>query len=154
MTEKLAADPQYAEAFDLLDLGRSEPGIRGYNAIRAVINTAVTDVFANGTNVAATLQAAADEADAILAASGPNSEVIPPSGGTLVYSNTLGISTTVEFPSGALLVTETVSYVPLEDLPTDGLAFALVPDLTFDLPVTITIHYRDEDISSVWMKTA
>ncbi|HRY16338.1 MAG TPA: extracellular solute-binding protein, partial [Candidatus Competibacteraceae bacterium] len=34
MTEKLASDPQYAQAYNLLNLGRSEPGIRGYDAIR------------------------------------------------------------------------------------------------------------------------
>jgi hypothetical protein len=89
---------------------------------------------------------AVDEANAILAASGPDSATIPPSGGTLTYSNTEGISATVQFPAGALLVTETVSYVPLDNLPTEGLAFALVPNLTFSQPVTITIHYRDEDI--------
>jgi hypothetical protein len=146
MTEKMADDPQYAQAFDLLPLGRSEPGIRGYNAIRAIIQDAVTDILQNGAGVTETLQFAADEVDAILAASGPDSAVIPPTGGTLTYTNTQGISVTVQFPPGALDVTETVSYVPLNDLPTDGLAFALVPNLTFSRPVTITIHYRDEDI--------
>ncbi|GAG52177.1 unnamed protein product, partial [marine sediment metagenome] len=52
-------------------------------------------------------------------------------------------------PAGALLITETVSYVPLDDLPTDGLAFALVPNLSFSQPVTISIHYRDEDIAGM-----
>lgn len=146
MTEKMANDPQYAQAYDLLNLGRGEPGIRGYNPIRAIIQNAVTDVFQNGANVTTTLQTAANEANAILATSGPDSAVIPPSGGTLTYSNTQGISATVQFPAGALVVTETVSYVPVDDLPTDGLAFALVPDLTFSQPVTITLHYRDEDI--------
>jgi ABC-type glycerol-3-phosphate transport system substrate-binding protein len=146
MTEKLASDPQYAQAYDLLSLGRSEPGIRGYNAIREIMEGAVVEVLQNDANATITLQAAADEADAILAASGPDSAVITPAGGTLVYSNTQGISATVEFPAGALVVTETVSYVPLDDLPTNGLAFALVPDLVFDLPVTVTVWYRDEDI--------
>jgi ABC-type glycerol-3-phosphate transport system substrate-binding protein len=146
MTEKMANDPQYAQGYNLLNLGHSEPGIRGYNAIRGVIKDAVTDVLQNIANVTATLQIAVDEANTILATSGPDSAVIPPSGGTLTYSNTQGISATVQFPAGALVVTETVSYVPLDDLPTDGLAFALAPNLTFSQPVTITIHYRDEDI--------
>ena len=146
MTEKLASDPQYAQAYDLLPLGHSEPGIRGYNAIRDIVNEAVVNVLQNGSLVTVTLQTAASEADAILAASGPDSAVISPAGGTLVYTNTQGVSATVQFPAGALAVTETVSYVPLEDLPTDGLAFALAPNLTFSHPVTITLHYRDEDI--------
>lgn len=53
MTEKMANDPQYAQAYNLLNLGRSEPGIRGYNAIREIINDAVTDVFQNSANVTA-----------------------------------------------------------------------------------------------------
>jgi multiple sugar transport system substrate-binding protein len=146
MTIKMAEDPQYAQAFNLLSLGRSEPGIRGYDAIRGMINDAVVDTLQNGADVTATLQAAASQADALLATSGPDSMVIPPTGGTLTYSNTQGVSATVQFPDGALVVTETVSYVPLSDLPTDGLAFALVPNLTFSQPVTITLHYRDEDI--------
>lgn len=149
MTEKLAEDPQYAQAYDLLPLGRNEPGIRGYDAIRGVINDAGTDILQNGATVTVTLQIAADEADIILATSGPDSAMIPPSGGTLAYSNTQGVSATVQFPAGALMVTETVSYVPLDDLPTDGLAFALVPNLTFSRPVTITIHYRDEDVAGM-----
>jgi len=149
MTEKMENDPQYAQAYNLLNLGRSKPGIRGYNEIRGVIKEAVTDVLHNGANVTETLQTAGDEADAILATSGPDSAVIPPSGGTLTYSNTQGISATVQFPAGALVKTETVSYVPLDDLPTDGLAFALVPNLSFSQPVTISIHYRDEDIAGM-----
>jgi hypothetical protein len=39
--------------------------------------------------------------------------------------------------------------VPLDDLPTSGLAFALVPDLTFNEPVTITVHYRPEDVEGM-----
>jgi multiple sugar transport system substrate-binding protein len=149
VTEKLADDPQYAQALGLLPLGRNEPGIRGYEAIRAIIKGAMTDVLEDGAGVAETLHAAADEVDAILAASAPDSAVIPPTGGTLTYTGTQGISATVQFPAGALTETETVSYVPLDDLPTDGLAFALAPNLTFDRPVTLTIHYRDEDVAGM-----
>lgn len=146
VTQKLAEDSQYAQAYALLPLGRAEPGVRGYNAIRGILNDAITDILESGANVTETLRSAADEADAVLAASGPDSAVIPPSGGTLVYTNTQYMSATVEFPDGALATTQTVSYVPLEDLPTDGLAFALVPSLIFSEPVTVTIHYRDEDM--------
>jgi len=149
MTEKLAGDPQYTQAFNLLDLGRGEPTNRGYNAIRGIIGDAVEDVLQNGANVTDTLNTAADQADAVLAASGPDSALIPPTGGTLTYTNTESFSATVEFPAGALVVTETISYVPLDDLPSDGLAFALVPNLVFSQPVTITLHYRDEDIAGM-----
>jgi hypothetical protein len=109
----------------------------------------MTDILQNGANVTDTLQVAADDADDILARSGPDSATIPPSGGTLVYTNTQYLSATVEFPAGALVTTETVAYVPLDDLPTDGLAFALVPNLTFSKPVTITINYRDSDVEGM-----
>ncbi|MCP4526371.1 MAG: extracellular solute-binding protein [Aestuariibacter sp.] len=149
MTQKLAEDPQYAQAYALLPLGRGEPGVRGYNEIRSILDDAMTEILQNSANVTGTLQAAADETDAILAASGPDSTIIPPGGGTLVYTNTQYLSATVEFPDGALATTQTVSYVPLEDLPTNGLAFALVPNLTFSEPVTVTIHYRDKDIVGI-----
>jgi len=149
ITRELADDSQYAQAYALLPLGRSEPGVRGYNAIRAVLSDAMTEILQNSTNVTDTLQAATAEADAILAASGPDSAIIPPNGGTLVYTNTQGLSATVEFPAGALVTTRTVSYVPLDDLPIDGLAFALVPNLTLSEPVTITINYRDSDVEGM-----
>ena len=46
-------------------------------------------------------------------------------------------------------VTQTVAYVPLNDLPTDGLAFALVPNLVFSEPVTIALHYRESDVEGM-----
>lgn len=146
MTEKLVSDPQYANAFSLLDLGRTEPGVRGYNEMRDIIQVAVSDIFENSANVTTTLQTAVEDVNILLAASGADSAVILPSGGTLIYTNTQGISAEVQFPDGALEETQTVSYVPLTDLPTEGLAFALVPDLVFSQPVTITLHYQDEDI--------
>jgi hypothetical protein len=146
VTQKLGGDAQYAEAYGLLPLGRSEPGISGYEEIRGVLGDAVSDILQYGANVTTTLQAAAAEADRILATTGPDSAVIPPGGGTLVYTNTQSLSATIEFPAGALATTQTVSYVPLNDLPTDGLAFALLPDLTFSVPVTLTLYYRDEDV--------
>ena len=149
MTQKLADDPQYTQAYALLPLGRGEPGIRGYNDIRRMLGDAMTEILQNGAVVTNTLQATADEADAVLADSGPDFAVIPPSGGTLMYTNTQYLSATVEFPAGALVATETVAYVPLDDLPSDGLAFALVPNLTFSVPVTITIHYRDTDVEGM-----
>jgi hypothetical protein len=146
MTEKLAADAQYAQAFNLLPLGKSEPAVRGYNSIRGIIKGGVEEIFVAGAEVTGTLNTAAAEANAILAAISPSSNLIPPTGGTVVHTDTQGLTTTVEIPDGALPVTETISIVPLDDLPTEGLAFALVPNLTFSQPVTITIHYSDTDI--------
>jgi len=149
MTQKLADDAQYAQAYALLPLTRNEPTVRGYEQIRGIIEGAIGEIFYNSADVTATLQAAALEVDALLDESGPASVVIPPSGGTLVYTNTEGLDVMVEVPDGAIGVTQTVSYVPLEDLPTDGLAFALVPNLTFSQPVTITIQYRDSDVEGM-----
>ena len=149
MTQKLNDDPQYAQAHELLPLGRTEPGIRRYEVVRWILGDAIADVFYGRTNVTDTLQAAALEVDVLLSESAPASGVVPPEGGTLVYTDTEGLSATIEFPAGAVGVTQTVTYVPLDDLPTDGLAFALVPDLTFSEPVTITIHYRDSDVEQM-----
>jgi ABC-type glycerol-3-phosphate transport system substrate-binding protein len=146
ITTKMANDAQYAQAYGLLALGRSEPGIRGWDSIRNVLDTAMTDIFYSQANVTDTLESAAEYANATLAASGPDSSLIPPSGGTLIYTNTEGIYNSVEFPPGAVSVTETVSYVPIDDLPADGLAFALVPNLAFSQSVTITLNYTEDNI--------
>lgn len=146
MTQKLAEDAQYAQAHDLLPLGRGEPAVRNYESVRGILGDAIDEIFYSGANVTNTLQAAAAEVDLLLAGSGPASKVITPAGGTLVYTNTEGLSVTIEFAPGTVSITQTVSYVPLEDLPTDGLAFALVPCMSFSRPVTITINYRDDDV--------
>jgi ABC-type glycerol-3-phosphate transport system substrate-binding protein len=149
MTQKLADDPQYAQAYAQLSLSRSEPGVRGYDTVRGLLKAAMIDTLANGTDVTGTLQSAAADVDAFLAKSAPESTPIPPEGGTLVYTGTGEYSATVEFPAGSVAVTETVTYVPLDDLPSDGLAFALVPNLTFSEPVTITLHYGDSDVQGM-----
>jgi hypothetical protein len=46
-------------------------------------------------------------------------------------------------------VTSTLSYLPLQDLPTTGLAFNVIPYLSSNQPFTITLHYRDEDVSGM-----
>ena len=149
MTQKLDDDAQYAQAFELQSLGRTEPAIRNYELVRRIIGDAVSEVFHHGANVTDTLQAAALEVDLLLANSGPTSAFIPPSGGTLVYTSTEGLSATVDFAPGTVAVTQTVSYVPLDDLPTSGLAFALAPSLSFSRPVTITIQYRNSDVEGM-----
>lgn len=147
MTQKLASDAQYAQAFTFLPLGRTEPGARGYSDIRVTLGTAVSNILKNGANVTGTLQATGVQADATLARLGPASNAISSGGGTLVYSNMQGVSATVQFPAG--VISQTVSYVPLDDLPTPALGFALVPSLTFSQPVTLTLHYRDSDVAGM-----
>ena len=146
MTEKLAEDVQYAQAYALLPLGRSEPAVRNYQAVRGILGEAISMIFYDSADVEATLEAAAAEVDALLEESGPTTEVIPADGGTLIYTYGEGGSVTLEFPQGAVEEDQIVSYVPLDDLPTDGLAFALVPNLTFGEPVMVTIHYLDSDV--------
>jgi ABC-type glycerol-3-phosphate transport system substrate-binding protein len=146
MTQKLAEDAQYAQAHALQPLGRVVPSIRATLAVRNAIQDAMAAVLENGADVTDTLQIAADRVDAILARWGPDSQPIPPGGGTLVYTNTQGLTATVAVPAGGMAVTETISYVPLNNLPTQGLAFALVPHLDLGQPATISIHYRESDI--------
>lgn len=149
ITQKLASDPQYTQAYNLMPLGRSEPGVRGYDSIRGMINTAMYATLRDGQEVTSTLQTASASADELLDESGPESAVIPPAGGEFIYTNTQDLQVVVQFPPGSFALTQTVSYVPLNDLPTDGLAFALLPETTFSQPVTITIHYRDEDLTGM-----
>jgi ABC-type glycerol-3-phosphate transport system substrate-binding protein len=149
LTTKLAEDAQYAQGHALLPLGRTEPAVRGYEEARRAIGSAMSAILGGGDNVTGTLQGAAVEVEAILAGASADSAVVGPAGGRLVYSNTQGLSATVGFPPAAVEVTQTVAYVPLNDLPTDGLAFALVPNLTFSEHVTITLHYRDSDVEGM-----
>jgi ABC-type glycerol-3-phosphate transport system substrate-binding protein len=149
MTQKLADDPQYAQAYALLPLGRSEPGVRGYETVRVFLEGAMVEILANGAEVTGTLQSAAADVDAFLAESAPESMPIPPEGGALVYTGTGEYGATIEFPAGSVATTQTVTYIPLDDLPSDGLAFALVPNLTFSEPVTITLHYGDSDVQGM-----
>jgi len=78
---------------------------------------------------------------------------------TLILTDTQGLTTTMLFPAGA--VTETVTLTLTPTVSTDGgtWVFAghafdlaayrddlLLPDFTFSVPVTVTIHYSDVDI--------
>jgi hypothetical protein len=150
VTEKLAADPQYAQAFQLLGTyGRNQKILLALIEVLTEMRDAVEAILYDGQPITTTLDAAAADVDAIPALTGPEAAMIPPSGGVLVYTNTVGLTSTVLFPAGALLVTETVAYVPLSDLPSDGLSFALVPNMVLGQPVTATIHYRDEDVAGM-----
>ena len=142
----MSDDPQWTQGFELLPLYKGELGIRGAVASRTPIHEALFTILEGGGEITSTLQAAAADVTAIRAEYSGSSAVVPPEGGTLVYTTTDGLTATVEIAGGTLATTETISYAPLNDLPTDGLAFALVPNLAFSQPVTITLRYRDEDI--------
>ena len=147
MTEKLGSDPQYAEALELLgEYGRNQTVLLGLTGIYTEMKAAVDAVLYDNQPITPTLDAAAANVDSILALTGPDAATITPWGGQLVYTNTQGLTSTTTFPPGALDVTTTVAYVPLNDLPSDGLSFALVPNMVLSRPVTVTIFYRDEDV--------
>jgi hypothetical protein len=150
ITEKLASDPQYAQALQLLgEQGKHQTLLLAMLEVYTEMKDAVDAILYDGQPITETLDAAAADVDAILALTGPDAATISPLGGMLVYTNTQGLTATVEFPPGALTVTETVAYVPLSDLPADGLAFALVPNLALSLPATVTMSYREEDIAGM-----
>lgn len=54
MTDYFAANPTYKEAFDLLQYGKFEPPVPGYDFVRSMINQAMDSVV-NGSDVAQTL---------------------------------------------------------------------------------------------------
>ena len=80
---------------------------------------------------------------------------VGPSGGTTIFTDTTGVTTTIEIPSGALSEETVFTYTPRITLThpfTSGLGFI---GRGFDLEaspqiggkITVTIHYRDQD----WM---
>jgi uncharacterized repeat protein (TIGR01451 family) len=99
-----------------------------------------------------------------IAAQHPDAVIItvtPEAGGTLVYTDTQGMTTTVEIPAGAVSETLTLILTPLdgpmhgtEPLRFAGHAFTLElykgpylqPGYVFAEPIVITIHYSDEDV--------
>ncbi len=88
------------------------------------------------------------------------SAIVTSAGATLVYRDTQGNPTTVEFPPGAVTDTITVTYVPAASaLAPAGWAFAghafdlnvyqndlPLPGYTFGSPVTVTLRYSDADV--------
>ncbi|MGD2146812.1 MAG: proprotein convertase P-domain-containing protein [Anaerolineae bacterium] len=106
-------------------------------------------------------------AQTVIAAQHPDAVIItvtPEGGGTLIYVNEQGYTTTVEIPAGAVSETITIILTPL-DGPTHptapwefaGHAFTLEayqgpylePGYVFQEPMSITIHYSDEDIAAI-----
>jgi hypothetical protein len=89
--------------------------------------------------------------------------VSPGSGGTLAYTDTRGLPTTLTFPPGAVDDALVVVYTPQGPVPASpgfsfaGHAFDLDAFLgdtrllsyTFDLPVVVTIHYSDADVEGL-----
>lgn len=87
----------------------------------------------------------------------------PSEGVTLVYTDTQGSPISIEVPSGAVTETTTLVYTPIatttvpSGLSFAGRAFGLkafrngssLPQLHFQRPVSITIHYTDEDVAGL-----
>jgi PKD repeat protein len=80
----------------------------------------------------------------------------------LIYTDTQGLTTTLDFPSGSVPQTTTIILTPTLATDEIGLAFAghafdleayqngsLQPGLIFSAPVTVTIHYSDDDVQAV-----
>ena len=150
ITEKMASDPQYAQAYNAMStFGRNQIVLAGGGEILGEMRNAMDEVLYNNQPVTDTLDNAVDNINGILALTGPNAATISPNGGVLVYTNTQGLASTTEFPPSALAVTTSVAYVPVGDLPAEGLSFALIPNMVFSVPVTITIQYRDEDVTGM-----
>jgi hypothetical protein len=81
-------------------------------------------------------------------------------GGRLAYAHTPGSPTIIDIPAGAVTETTTLVYTPVDPAaPPAGFSFAghaftleayrndaLLPDFTFEEPVTVTIYYSESDV--------
>jgi uncharacterized repeat protein (TIGR01451 family) len=97
-------------------------------------------------------------ADEIIAAPVPTD-----TGNTLIYTDTQSLPTIVQIPSGAVTSTTTLLYSPLSTTTSNsqftfaGHAFeldayrdgVLLSNFTFSVPITITLHYTDTDVSGI-----
>jgi hypothetical protein len=94
---------------------------------------------------------------------GTQTIIDPATGGSLVYIDTQGLTTTIQIPAGAVTKTITLIYTVVDTIakPT-GFIFAghafdltvykdgvLLPGFTFLQPMTITIYYSDADIAGL-----
>jgi hypothetical protein len=88
----------------------------------------------------------------------------PDTESTLIYTDAQGSTTTIEIPAGAVTETTTLAYTPVETTTVpSGFSFAghaftldvyrsgtlLLPGFTFNIPVTVTIHYTDDDVAGL-----
>ncbi len=99
----------------------------------------------------------------ILVGSVVTTPIEPESGGTLVYTNTQGLTTTVQVPPNAVDEDTSLVYLPQQpESPPSGSEFAgrgfeleafqngtLVPGLVFAKPVTVTTQYSDADVAGL-----
>jgi uncharacterized repeat protein (TIGR01451 family) len=108
---------------------------------------------------------AVSDTHAITIETPPGAVIDPLTGGVVVYTDTQGMTTTVQVPPGAVSETITLVYTPI-DSPTQaispGLRFAghaftleaykggeLQIGFVFSEPVTITIHYSEDDVQGI-----
>ncbi|MBN1661871.1 MAG: PKD domain-containing protein [Anaerolineae bacterium] len=136
------------------DSGQGTPG--------ASYSWATTGVF----SVAAAVEncgGSASDMHLLLVGPGALAEVDPASGGTLVYTDTQGLTTTVDVPPNAVADLLTLVYIPVDAVvPSPGFSFAghavdldayrngiLLPSLDLTIPVLVTIHYSDADVMDI-----
>ncbi|MGB3905249.1 MAG: hypothetical protein WBB22_10020, partial [Anaerolineae bacterium] len=89
--------------------------------------------------------------------------ITPEDGGTLVFTDTNALTTTVQIPAGGVTQTTTIVYTPVmtATVPSGfvfaGRAFSLeayrngnpLPGFTFEEPVNVTIRYADDDVAGL-----
>jgi hypothetical protein len=94
---------------------------------------------------------------------GATVEVPPPTGATLVYTDTQAMTTTIQIPALAVAKTTTLKYTEvMKASAPSGFAFAghafdlsayqdgqPVSGLTFTTPATVTINYSDADVAGM-----
>jgi len=90
--------------------------------------------------------------------------VTPSLGGLLIFTDTQGLTTTVQVPPGAVTHTTEITLTPLSTVPiSPGLSFAghafdldaywgeqHLISFTFETTVTVTIHYSDADVKGIF----
>jgi len=149
MIEKLAIDVQYAQAFDLQELAKPEPGLRGYNSVRNALYAAMESTLANNAEVTSTLQTAADQARELINFTGESALITPEEGGTVVFTNTLGVETTIVIAPESVTEPVTVTLMIVEDLPLTTLGLAILPDTQLNEPAQLTIKYLDDHVAGL-----
>jgi hypothetical protein len=157
--------PVQIKTWDVEDLSAGESGL-------ITVTGTLNDPLASGplANVAeiATASPEDDTSDnrarasiLVLAANADSTVVTPEEGGTLVYTDPQGLTTTIEVPPGAVTTSLPLVYTPF-DTPTQepptGFQFAnhffdltayvtgIPSGYVFKTPIYVTIHYSDADV--------
>jgi uncharacterized repeat protein (TIGR01451 family) len=155
------------------DVGELVEGGSAMLHVTATVNAgAAGTTITNTAAISATSLADPDPSDdqdkASIHAQAANAVIVvitPEDGGKLVYTDAQGLTTTVEAPTNAVTEPVTLVFTPLsaaDPPPPGGLRFAghafnldiylegvLQPEFAFTRPVTIAIHYSDDDVAGL-----